>query len=191
MKQLVVATSNPGKLLEMQEHLSDSGWQLALKPPELEIEENGLTFQENARLKAVSVAQALGQWAIADDSGLSVAALEGRPGIYSARYGSSDSNRINRLLRELGDHPQREAEFICAVAIANPQGEIALESLGVCVGEILFAPRGEQGFGYDPIFYVPTVGKTFAEMSPEMKRELSHRGLAFAQILPQLHNLIK
>jgi XTP/dITP diphosphohydrolase len=191
MKQLVVATSNPGKLLEMQEHLSDSGWQLALKPPELEIEENGLTFQENARLKAVSVAQALGQWAIADDSGLSVAALEGRPGIYSARYGSSDSDRINRLLRELGDNPQREAEFICAVAIANPRGEIALESLGACAGEILFAPRGEQGFGYDPIFYVPKAGKTFAEMPPEMKRELSHRGLAFAQILPQLHNLIE
>jgi XTP/dITP diphosphohydrolase len=189
MKTLVVATSNPGKLREMQEYLRDIPWELRLKPPNLEIEETGATFRENAILKAAWVAQVLGEWAIADDSGLAVAALDGRPGIYSARYGNSDGDRIERLWRELGDNPNRSAEFICAVAIANPKGDIVCQAQGICHGEILSEVRGENGFGYDPIFYVPSVQKTFAEMEPEMKHRLSHRGLAFAQLLPQLRSL--
>jgi XTP/dITP diphosphohydrolase len=190
MKNLIVATSNPGKLQEMQDYLTGIPWQLQLKPPSLEIEETGTTFRENAILKSSLVAKALGEWAIADDSGLAVNALNGRPGIYSARYGQDDGDRISRLLDELGDNLDRRAQFVCAVAIANPQGEIVLESQGICVGEILSGTRGENGFGYDPIFYVPSAKKTFAEMSPEMKRQLSHRGLAFAQILPKLRNYL-
>ena len=189
MTVLVVATGNPGKLREMQAYLSDKGWELQLKPPELEIEETGDTFAANAALKASAVAQATGEWAIADDSGLEVDALKGAPGIYSARYGNTDAERIERLLRELGEQENRGAQFVCVVAIAHPDGAIALQVEGICRGEILQAPRGTGGFGYDPIFYVPEQGLTFAEMTPEMKRRYSHRGKAFEALLPQLSQL--
>jgi XTP/dITP diphosphohydrolase len=186
---LVVATGNPGKLRELQAYLADSGWELTLKPQELDVEETGTTFAANARLKASQVAIATGQWAIADDSGLAVDALNGAPGVYSARYGNSDADRISRLLRELGDNENRQAQFVCAVAIASPDGTIALESAGVCRGEILPAPRGAGGFGYDPIFYVPEQQLTFAEMSREVKGSISHRGQALKALVPQLAHL--
>jgi XTP/dITP diphosphohydrolase len=189
MKKLVVATGNPGKLKEMQEYLIGLPWQLELKPADLDIEETGTTFIANARLKASEVAKALGEWAIADDSGLAVDALGGAPGLYSARYGQTDQERINRLLKELGDTENRQAKFICAVAIASPDGNIVLETEGICAGEILFTPRGSGGFGYDPIFYVPSQQLTFAEMSKETKRNISHRGIAFAQLMPKLEEL--
>ena len=189
MTLLVVATGNPGKLKEMQAYLTDSGWELTLKPEELDIEETGDTFATNACLKASQVAQATGNWAIADDSGLQVDALGGAPGVYSARYGKTDSDRIARLLSELGDTPNRQAQFVCAVAIASPDGTIALESEGVCRGEILHAPRGSGGFGYDPIFYVPEMQLTFAQMTSELKRSVSHRGKAIAALLQKLPHL--
>ncbi len=189
MPTVVVATGNPGKLTEMNGYLADLGWKLVLKPDHLDVEETGSTFLENARLKASTVAVALGQWAIADDSGLAVAALDGAPGLYSARYGTSDQDRITQLLTALGDTANREAIFSCAIALACPDGTIALETEGQCPGTITLAPRGSGGFGYDPIFYVPTVGKTFGELSPEEKDRLSHRGVAFAQLLPQLRSL--
>ncbi|MBW4502786.1 MAG: RdgB/HAM1 family non-canonical purine NTP pyrophosphatase [Scytonema hyalinum WJT4-NPBG1] len=189
MTLLVVATGNPGKLKEMQAYLTDSGWELTLKPEELDIEETGDTFAANACLKASQVAQATGNWAIADDSGLQVDALGGAPGVYSARYGKTDSDRIARLLSELGDTPNRQAQFVCAVAIASPDGTIALESEGVCRGEILHAPRGSGGFGYDPIFYVHEMQLTFAEMTSELKRSVSHRGKAIAALLQKLPHL--
>lgn len=191
MPLLIVATSNPGKLREMQAYLTDPtlDWELSLKPAELEIEETGTTFLENACLKASQVAKTLGQWSIADDSGLAVDALEGAPGIYSARYGTTDANRIERLLHELGDNPNRQARFVCAVAVARPDGSIALQTEGICPGEILSAPVGEGGFGYDPIFYVPEVKLSFAEMPPELKHRISHRGRAFEALLPQLKEL--
>ena len=179
MTILVVATGNPGKLREMQVYLADLGWELQLKPPELEIEETGDTFAANAALKASEVALATGKWAIADDSGLAVDALDGAPGIYSARYGKTDPERIERLLLELGNELNREAQFVCAIAIANPDGAIVLQVEGISRGEILRTPRGTGGFGYDPIFYVPQAGLTFAEMTPEIKRYHSHRGKAF------------
>jgi XTP/dITP diphosphohydrolase len=117
-KLLVVATSNPGKLREMQAYLANTGWELRLKPTELEIEETGETFAANACLKASQIALATGNWAIADDSGLQVDALNGAPGVYSARYSNTDSERIARLLRELGDEVNRQAQFVCVVAIA-------------------------------------------------------------------------
>lgn len=191
MPRLVVATSNPGKLEEMQAYLTDPSvqWELVLKPAELEIEETGQTFGENACLKASQVAQTLGEWAIADDSGLAVAALEGAPGIYSARYGSSDQNRIARLLSELANQDNRQAQFVCVIAVADPTGAIVLKAEGICPGEILEAPRGSGGFGYDPIFYVPEQQMTFAEMPPAVKNRISHRGRAFAALLPQLNAL--
>lgn len=189
MPDLIVATSNPGKLQEMQVYLTGQSWELKLKPAELEIEETGATFLENACLKASQVAQAMGEWSIADDSGLAVAALNGAPGLYSARYGADDRARIDRLLSELGDSPNRAATFVCAIALADPTGAIVLQTEGLCPGEILLAPRGSGGFGYDPIFYVPSQQMTFAEMPPKVKHEVSHRGLAFQQFLPQLKTL--
>lgn len=187
--KLVVATGNPGKLKEMQEYLTGLPWELELKPEEIDIEETGTTFIANARLKASQVAKALGKWAIADDSGLAVDALNGAPGIYSARYGKTDKDRINRLLKELGDTENRGAKFVCAIAIADPNGRIVLETKGMRHGEILKSPRGDNGFGYDPVFYVPSQQQTFAEMPPETKGKNSHRGVAFEQIMPELKKL--
>ncbi|HLP91866.1 MAG TPA: RdgB/HAM1 family non-canonical purine NTP pyrophosphatase [Nostocaceae cyanobacterium] len=189
-KLLIVATGNPGKLREMQAYLADSGWQLTLKPDNFDVEETGTTFAENARLKAAEVAKFTGQWAIADDSGLAVDALNDVPGVYSARYGQTDSERITRLLTELGNNKNRKAQFICSIAVANPQGEIVLESIGSCQGEILYSPRGAGGFGYDPIFYVPEKQLTFAEMQPEEKKSISHRGNALKVLQPQLLALL-
>lgn len=189
MPTVIVATGNPGKLKEMQVYLTPLGWHLQLKPKEIDVDETGTTFIENARLKAREVAMATNQWAIADDSGLQIDALDGAPGLYSARYGTDDQDRINRVLRELNNIENRRAQFVCALALAKPDGTIALETEGVCPGEILTAPKGNNGFGYDPIFYVPSQGKTFAEMSDEQKETYSHRGIAFTQIMDRLKQL--
>ncbi len=193
MTKLIVATSNPGKLREMQAYLSGSAWELSLKPAELDVDETGDTFAANACLKAAEVAIAMNAWTIADDSGLQVDALNGAPGIYSARYAASDKERIDRMLRELSDFPpsQRQAQFVCVVAVARPDGTIAAQAEGICHGEILTNARGIDGFGYDPIFYVPAQKLAFAEMSVEQKRSVSHRGKAFALITQQLTDLAK
>ena len=189
MNKLVVATGNPGKLAEIQEYLVNLPCKLELKPAEIDVDETGTTFIANARLKASEVAKAVGKWSLADDSGLAVDALNGAPGLYSARYGKTDEDRINRLLGELGDTENRQAKFVCAIAIANPEGEIILETEGICPGEILYSPRGDGGFGYDPIFYVPAQQQTFAEMPAETKSRISHRGVAFKQLMPELKKL--
>lgn len=189
MTTVVVATGNPGKLAELKDYLQVLDWELALKPKEIEVEETGKTFIENARLKASEVAIATQSWAIADDSGLSVFALDGAPGVLSARYGDSDVERINRVLRELGDETDRRAEFVCAIALAKPDGTIALETEGRCPGAILTEGQGAGGFGYDPIFFVSTQGKTFAEMTNAEKERYSHRGIAFEQLMPKLKQL--
>lgn len=183
---MIVATQNPGKLKEMQHFLAGLPWQLQLMPADLEVEETGETFLANACLKASQVAQMTGQWAIADDSGLEVEALKGAPGIYSARYGNTDAERIERLLNELGGELNRTAQFTCVIALARPDGTIACHAEGQCPGEILRAGRGDGGFGYDPVFYLPAQGKTFAELSADEKRRWSHRGVAFQALLPQL-----
>ena len=183
MPTLIVATGNPGKLAEMQSFLDPLGCELALKPATLDVEETGSTFYENACLKASQVAKALHQWAISDDSGLAVDALDGAPGLYSSRYGVTDGQRIQRLLDEMAGKEQRQAQFICVVAIAAPDGSIQLSSEGICPGEILQAPRGNHGFGYDPIFFVPDCQKTFAEMTEAEKQKVSHRGQAFTKLI--------
>jgi XTP/dITP diphosphohydrolase len=190
MTELVVSSGNPGKLQEMQAYLADTGWQLSLKPADLEIAETGTTFSENAILKARETALATGKWSIADDSGLEINALDGAPGVYSARYADTDAARIERVLTELQDCSDRSARFVCAVAIARPDGAIAAQFAGVCPGEILLAPRGDGGFGYDPIFYVPSAGLSFAEMPAATKKQVSHRGRAMAQAQEHLLRLV-
>jgi len=190
MAVLVLGTGNPGKLREMQQYFdASSTWTLELKPPEIDVDETGTTFLENACLKASETAIATGKWAIADDSGLAVDALDGAPGIFSARYGVDDADRISRLLRELDDSNNRSAQFICAIAVANPSGKIVIQEVGSCPGEILREIQGDGGFGYDPVFFVPEAGMTYAQMPDEVKRRLSHRGRAFELVMPQLEKI--
>lgn len=184
---LVVATTNPGKVREIRAYLPD--WNCLIPPLDLILTETGDTFAENAQMKATQAAMALETWAIADDSGLEVDCLDGAPGVFSARYGRTDAERIERLLFELGDERERSARFVCVVAVANPEGEIVAQAQGVCGGEILLAPRGTGGFGYDPIFYVPAQGLTFAQMTPLQKQQVSHRGQALQALVPQLAQL--
>jgi XTP/dITP diphosphohydrolase len=190
-KILVLASGNPGKLKELQSYLEPTGWQVEAKPPELEPEETGATFLENARIKAQAVASFLGKPALADDSGLEVRSLEGRPGVHSARYGPDDQSRINRLLVELKDQTDRSARFVCALCIAGPDGSIWLETEGICAGEILTEPRGSGGFGYDPVFYVPELAQTFAELTAEEKLQYSHRGKALRALKEQWESLLR
>jgi XTP/dITP diphosphohydrolase len=187
MTVLVLGTGNPGKLREMQQYFdATSRWTLELKPPEIDVDETGTTFLANACLKASETAIATGKWSIADDSGLAVDALDGAPGIFSARYGVDDADRIARLLRELGDTQNRSAQFVCAIAVASPDGKVVIQEVGICPGEILNEIQGDGGFGYDPVFFVPEAGMTYAQMPDDVKRRLSHRGRAFEKVMPQL-----
>ncbi len=187
-RPLILASSNSGKWREFNAffQLHAPAWELRPMPAELTVEESGSTFAENALLKAKAVAESLGEWAIADDSGLAVEALGGAPGIHSARYAPNDAARIQRLLREMEGIPNRKASFHCAIALVDPQGQVQALVEGICHGEILARPRGEGGFGYDPLFWVPEVGLTFAEMSPAQKEALGHRGQALRALQEQL-----
>jgi len=267
---LVIASGNAGKIREFAALLAELPFEIRPQPEGLEVEETGATFAENARLKATAVALATGCWALADDSGLAVAALAGAPGVHSARYADSDGERIARLLRELaaatsasagaaatpaftfstaatttppettaiptapaaipplaslsaaagrGERPwdpsragaldrvpadqppadqppadrriaDRSARFTAALAVADPSGAIRLEVEGHCPGLILEAPRGAGGFGYDPVFLVPELGLTFAEMDKATKGRIGHRGRAFALLEPGLRQLL-
>jgi XTP/dITP diphosphohydrolase len=187
---LVIASGNAGKIREFDQLLAPLGFTIEPMPAGLDIEETGTTFAANARLKAVAVAQATGHWALADDSGLSVTALGGAPGVQSARYAASDAARIARLLRELAGAVDRSARFSAALAVAAPDGTVAIEVEGHCPGLILEAPRGEGGFGYDPVFFVPEAGLTFAEMDKALKGRLGHRGRAFSLLAPRLQQLL-
>jgi XTP/dITP diphosphohydrolase len=267
---LVIASGNAGKIREFAALLAELPLEIRSQPEGLEVEETGSTFAENARLKATAVALASGCWALADDSGLAVAALAGAPGVHSARYATSDPERIARLLRELeaatstsvgaaatsaftfstaattaapettaittvpaaipplaslstaagmGERPwdpskageldrvtadqppadppvaapiipDRSACFTAALAVADPSGVIRLEVEGHCPGVILEAPRGAGGFGYDPVFLVPELGQTFAEMDKATKGRIGHRGRAFALLEPGLRQLL-
>jgi len=193
---LVIASGNAGKVGEFGVLLADLGLETRPQPEDLEVEETGATFAENARLKAAAVAIATGCWALADDSGLSVDALSGAPGVHSARYANGDAARIERLLQELAvggalSPTARSARFTAALALANPAGRVVLEVEGHCPGQILEAPRGTGGFGYDPVFFVPEAGLTFAEMPHSLKAQLGHRGRAFALLKPQLQALVQ
>ena len=185
--KLVLASQNRHKLVELQTILGQMGLEVVLQSDigiHVDVEETGTTFAENAMLKAKAVMEASGMAAIADDSGLVVDALNGEHGVYSARYGGrpTDLDRTMLLLEKMKDIPeeQRTGRFVSAIACALPDGR-EVTAQGVCEGNILFELRGTGGFGYDPVFYVPVLGKTFAEAGAEEKNAISHRGNALRE----------
>jgi XTP/dITP diphosphohydrolase len=196
--EVVIATRNSGKLREIQAILSPLGLKiLSLRDfPEVpEIIEDGQTFEENAVKKAAAVSRQTSRMAIADDSGLAVDALQGRPGVFSSRYAgekATDAERYQKLLKEMTGTPQgkRGAAFICAMAVASPKGKVEVVE-GECRGEIAFAPKGSHGFGYDPVFYLPEWGKTMAELDPEVKNRISHRAQALEKLKQVLPKILK
>lgn len=180
--KLVLASKNQHKLIELRTILGQLGLEVVLESEvgvDVEVEETGTTFEENSLLKARAVMEASGMAAIADDSGLEVDALGGEPGVYSARYGGLDSDeaRTALLLEKMSDVPDqlRTARFVSVVTCVLPDGKIVV-ARGACEGTITYAPAGENGFGYDPVFFVPQLDKTFAQASPEEKNAISHRG---------------
>lgn len=185
IERIVVGTRNPGKLAELQALLQDLPIEvvgLAAFPDAPEVVEDGATFEANAAKKAVVLAEAVGEWVVADDSGLVVDALDGRPGIYSARYAGEhgdDAANVAKLLAELDSVPagQRAAHFECAIVLASPAG-VELVAEGRCEGVIAREPAGENGFGYDPVFFYPPLAATFAQVGPAAKNRVSHRGRA-------------
>jgi XTP/dITP diphosphohydrolase len=187
-RKLVIATGNVSKGREMAEILRDTGLEILTLAdfPDVDdnIEEIGSTYLENAELKAVAAAQAIGLVSIADDAGLEIDALGGRPGLYSRRFLGEQtpfSAKMDHILEVMKDTPddQRGCRFNCGVAIALPDGPV-YHCTGICEGRIAREKRGEYGFGYDPIFLVPELGKHMAELPPEVKRKISHRGKALA-----------
>jgi len=199
MKTLLIATANAHKVREINAKLRQQGLigiellDFTAYPKYAPPEENGATFAENAALKARAAASYSGYVALADDSGLMVAALGGAPGIYSARYagaGHNDAANNAKLLAELADTPpeRRQAAFCCLIALAKPDGQCWLAE-GLVEGMILKAPRGKAGFGYDPLFYLPTYGRAMAELTPDEKNRISHRALALEKALPLIRRL--
>ena len=180
--KLVLASKNEKKLKEMQDILSHMGVEVCLESAvgvDVNVEETGTTFEENSLLKAKAVMEASGLPAIADDSGLCVDALGGAPGVYSARYGGpglDDTDRYKLLLENMKGQP-RAAKFVSVITCCFPNGDV-LTARGECPGTIAFAPMGEGGFGYDPVFFVPGLKKTFAQLAAEEKNAISHRGKA-------------
>lgn len=192
--KVVLATTNPGKLKELTELASEEAWlELTMAPDGFQPKETGNTFVENAKIKAREAARATGLPAVADDSGLVVEALNGRPGIHSARYcEGTDEDRRKKLLEELSKIPdeKRQAAFVCAMVVCDPDGTVAFSSIRYWEGRISQVEKGANGFGYDPIFCPVNRSGTAAELSPEEKNKLSHRGQAWKQVLAYLkqHN---
>jgi len=194
--ELLIATGNEGKITELREMLAEFPlYILSLSdfPEAIDVAETGDTFCENALLKARGYARQTALIALADDSGLEVAGLDGRPGVLSARYGGAAmpfSEKMKKLLNELAESGDttRRARFVCSIVVAAPDGEILCRADGICDGLIADEPRGVGGFGYDPIFIPDGFDKTFGELSADVKREISHRGRAFSHIIQFLRD---
>ena len=191
--KMVLASKNSHKLREMQDILSAQGVEVVLESDvgaDVDVEETGATFEENALLKAKAVMEATGLPAIADDSGLCVDALNGAPGVYSARYGGpelDDTGRYQLLLENLRGQLDRRGKFVSCICCCFPNGD-RVEARGECPGTIAYAPKGTGGFGYDPVFFLPGLKKTFAELTPEEKNAISHRGNALKKFKTELEN---
>ncbi len=193
----MLATHNSAKLRELRSLFCAGEWELVSLEQqgiELEVPEEGQTLEENAAAKAIAYAKVSGLISLADDSGLEVEALGGGPGPLSARYageGASDMDKISRLLSELAGIPweKRKARFRCVIAVASPSGRLEL-CQGECQGVITFEPRGKGGFGYDPVFFLPELGRTMAELSLEEKNQVSHRGKAARKALEVLRRIL-
>jgi XTP/dITP diphosphohydrolase len=199
MPRLLIATNNQGKLAELRLIFQSLPCEI-VSPSEIGIDlnvaETGSTFEENAALKSVTFARASGLLTLADDSGLEVEALGGKPGVLSARYAgekATDSDRVNFLLAQMKDIPtgKRQARFRSVIAITTPQDWHTEICSGECPGVITFEPKGENGFGYDPVFFLPQLGKTMAEIPRDIKNSLSHRGIAARNAIPILNNMLK
>ena len=198
MKQVIIATKNKGKAKDFEAIFHPFGFEVLTLhdvADDMDVEETGTTFEENAILKAEALAERLQTFVIADDSGLAIDALDGAPGVYSARYAGmdkSDEANMEKVLSELAHVPdeKRTARFCCAIALAGPNMETRT-AFGTCEGVIAHERKGTNGFGYDPIFYVPTLGKMMAELQPSEKAAISHRGNAIKQIETELPNLLK
>ena len=192
--KVVLASKNPHKLVEIRKITEKFGMELVLESElgiDIEVEETGTTFEENSLLKAEAVMKATGLPALADDSGICVDALGGEPGIYSARYGFDptldDFGRLRLLLKNTEAVPdgKRQAQFVCVISFVTPEGKV-IQARGEVHGELLRAPAGAGGFGYDPIFYYPPFGKSLAEVSPEEKNSVSHRANALKVLYEKL-----
>jgi XTP/dITP diphosphohydrolase len=196
---LVLGTRNAKKRQELVDLLGPLGFELRTLddvPQAIEMEETGATFADNARLKASTQAKHLGAWVLGEDSGLAVDALEGRPGVFSARYsgpGATDDANNQKLLNELAGVPweKRTAYYVCRAALADPAGAIRAESEGTCRGRIREAPAGSGGFGYDPLFEVIEYHRTFGELGSAVKSAISHRARALERLVPQLLHVVR
>ena len=184
--KVVLASKNPHKLVEISKITEKFGFDLVLQSElgvDIDVEETGTTFEENSFIKAEAVMKATGLPALADDSGIAVDALNGEPGVYSARYGFDESlddrGRLNLLLKNMENVPddKRQAQFVCVITMVTPDGK-SIQARGEVHGMLTREPKGENGFGYDPIFYYPPLGMTTAELPSEVKNEISHRGNA-------------
>jgi XTP/dITP diphosphohydrolase len=194
---LFLGTGNKKKIIELGQVLEPRGYRLKTPsdlPSQIEVDETGSTFLENAKLKAIAQAKHTGLWSIGEDSGLCVLALDGAPGIYSARYsgpnGTDATNNALLLERMAGVSDScREAFYVSTIALADPSGRIHIEVSGECWGRILRAPRGEGGFGYDPLFEISEFHRTFAELGVNVKRAISHRGRSLRAFLARLDSI--
>lgn len=191
----VLASKNPKKLMEMRDILTAQGVEVVLQSDvgvDVTVEETGTTFEENALLKAKAVMEATGLPAIADDSGLAVDALGGAPGVWSARYGGeglSDADRYQLLLQNMRGQMDRRCRFVSVVCCAFPNGDV-VTARGECPGTLAYAPRGDGGFGYDPIFFVPALKKTFAQLTAGEKNAISHRGRSLEEFKMKLESYL-
>ncbi len=181
--KIVLASSNPNKVNEINAIVSNRNIEFILPPEGFDPLETGETFEENSLIKAREAWELCKTWVLADDSGLCIDALNGAPGIYSARYAETPQARINRVLKEMENENTRTARFKCAMTLINPQGKVAYSYTGVCEGSIVTEQRGVNGFGYDPIFLIKNSNKTMAELSEDEKNSISHRGKALKNIL--------
>ena len=188
--KIVLATSNKHKVQEINDIIVGSGIEFILPPSGFDPVEDGSTFEENSKIKAIEAWKISKTWTLADDSGFCIEALGGKPGIYSARYADTPPARIERVLREMDGIENREAKFVCAMTLINPNGEVAFSYTGTCEGEIAQSTSGSNGFGYDPIFILKGKNYTMAELSEEEKNKISHRSVALRQVVEYLKNNI-
>ena len=189
--RIVLASSNEHKVKEMNEIIAGSNLEFVLPPNGFEPIENGNTFEENSLIKAQEAWKLLKTWTLADDSGLCIDYLGGKPGIYSARYAKTPQKRIERVLTEMQGAKNRHAYFACCMTLINPQGNVEFSYTGVCEGSITESARGVNGFGYDPIFLVKNDIRTMAELSDEEKNQISHRSKALNKILEYIEQKVK
>lgn len=187
MKRIVLATQNENKLKEMQAIFKHFSIQIINPPEDFDPIEDGKTFFDNSLIKAKAASQLLGLPALADDSGLEIEALDGKPGIYSARWAETHDERIQKALTSLDGKDNRNAQFVCTMTLTDKDGDLIHSTKGVCKGQILEEEKGTGGFGYDPIFFIPELGKTMAELDLNEKNRISHRSIALKEMLEFLN----